>query len=219
MTRPTPPRAATIAQLLDEYQQFADLLGSLEAAAWNRTTRCSTWHVCDIAGHVVGQAVETVSGTIGTRSPDEQAAALRHLPASTLALQLLDARVKMAGLAATLDDSAWERPSLLPDFTIGQGMHSLVADTFIHADDIRNALGRPSAMGPALYTSIDFILGRLSRDKAALADPDVAPLLLLPPESITQVTGLDPHEFLLAATGRRDATSLGLPTRINIFRS
>ncbi|MEB3033299.1 maleylpyruvate isomerase family mycothiol-dependent enzyme [[Mycobacterium] nativiensis] len=219
MTRPTPQRAQTISQLLDEYQHFADLLSSIEVAAWNRATRCSKWQVCDVAGHVVGQAVETVNGTIGTRTPDQQAASLRHLPPSTLALQLLDARSKTAVLAATFDDSDWEKSSPLPYFTIGQGMHSLLADTFIHADDIRAALGRPSATGPALYTSIGFILGLHSRDKAALADQDVAPLLHLPPESIAEATGLDPHEFLLAATGRRDATSLGLPPCINVFRS
>ncbi|MEB3069887.1 maleylpyruvate isomerase family mycothiol-dependent enzyme [[Mycobacterium] vasticus] len=218
MTRPAPRRADTIARLLDEYRSFADLLSSLQPAAWNRATRCSRWQICDVAGHVVGQAVDTVNGAIGTRTPDEQAAALRHLPSSALARDLSDAAGKMAVIADTIDDSGWERSSALTQFTIGQGMHALLADTFIHADDIRAALGHPPVAGPALYAGIDFVLGVLSRDKAAVADPDVAPLLHLPPESIAAVTGSDPHEFLLAATGRRDPASLGLPPCINIFR-
>jgi hypothetical protein len=32
------------------------------------------------------------------------------------------------------------------------------------------------------------------------------------------VTGFDVHDFLLVATGRKDASDLGLPESVNIFR-
>ncbi len=107
MVRPGPDRDRTIAGLVGEYRSFAELLGALEAPDWTCETRCMGWQVRDVAGHVVGQAVDTVSGAIGSRTPDEQAAALRGESPAALAAQLRTATDSIARLATVFDDAMW----------------------------------------------------------------------------------------------------------------
>ena len=82
--RPGPDRDRTIAGLVDEYRSFAELIGALNASDWTRQTRCTGWQVRDVAGHVVGQALDTVSGVIGMLR--DAAAAAEPAVAQLLAL-------------------------------------------------------------------------------------------------------------------------------------
>jgi uncharacterized protein (TIGR03083 family) len=216
--RSGPDRAATITGLVDEYRCFAELVGALDASQWTRDTRCVGWQVRDVAGHVVGQVADTVSGAIGTRTPDDQAAALRGESPAALAARLRAATDAVAGLAAAFDDTAWSAPSPVPGLTLGQGVHALLNDAYVHGDDIRCALGLPFDDGPGLHAGLDFVLGALARDDAAAAEPAVARLLGVSPERFAQETGMAAHDFLLAATGRCDPSRLRLPESVNIFR-
>lgn len=211
-------RERTVTNLLDEYRMFAELIGALDASEWTRETRCTGWQVRDVAGHVVGQAFDTVSGTIGSRTPDEQAAALRDESPAALAARLRTAMDSFAQLATVFDDAAWSAPSPVPGLTLGQGVHALLNDAYVHGDDIRTALGLPFDTGPGLLASLDFVLGALLRDDAAAADPGVGRLLGVSSEDFTRETGMAEHDFLLAATGRSDPAHLRLPDCVNIFR-
>jgi uncharacterized protein (TIGR03083 family) len=204
--------------LIEEYDGFSKLLGALDSSDWVRGTRCTGWQVRDVAGHVVGQALDTVNGTIGTRSPDDQAAALRVESPATLVSRLDTAVDSMARLATVFDDAAWSAPSPVAGLTLGQGVHALLHDAYIHGDDIRAALGLPFDAGPGLLASLDFVLGALLRDDAAAADPAVARLLGVSAEHFTRQTGVAAHDFVLAATGRCDPARLGLPDSVNIYR-
>ncbi|OBA70099.1 translation initiation factor 2 [Mycobacterium sp. 1554424.7] len=218
ITRPGPDRAATIAGLVDQYRRFAELIGALDASEWARETRCAGWQVRDVAGHVVGQATDALSGAIGTRTPDEQAAALRGESPATLAGRLRSAADSVARLAEVLDDTAWSAPSPVPGLTLGQGVHVLLSDAYVHGDDIRAALGLAFDDGAGLHASLDFVLGALARDDEAAAEPAVARLLRVSVEDLPRQTGTAVHEFLLAATGRGDAARMGLPDSVNIYR-
>lgn len=218
IARPGPDRDRTITGLLDEYRSFAELIGGLDTSEWNRATRCTGWEVRDVAGHVVGQAADTVGGTIGTRTPAQQAAALRGESPAALAARLRAATDSVARLATLLDDAVWSAPSPVPGFTLGQGMHALLNDAYVHGDDVRAALGLPFDAGPGLYASLDFVLGALLRDSAAAADPAVAPLLTVSSERFEERTGMPVHDFLLAATGRDNLGRLELPDSVNIYR-
>lgn len=213
-----PDRGRTITGLLDEYRRFAELIGGLDVSDWTRETRCIGWQVRDVASHVVGQAADTVNGTIGSRTPDDQAAALRGESPFALAARLRAAVDSVARLATVFDDAVWSAPSPVPGLTLGQGVHALAHDAYLHGDDIRAALGLPFDAGPGLQASLDFVLGTLQRDHAAAADPAVARLLAVPSERFEHRTGMAPHDFLLAATGRCDPARLGLPGRVNIYR-
>jgi uncharacterized protein (TIGR03083 family) len=218
IVRPEPDRARTITGLLDEYHSFAELIGTLNASDWTRETRCTGWQVRDVAGHVVGQALDAVSGTIGTRTPEEQAAALRGESPTALAARLHSAMDSVARLATAFDDAAWSAPSPAPGLTLGQGVHALLNDAYVHGDDVRAALGLPFEAGPGLHASLDFVLGALLRDDAVAAEPAVARLLGVSVSHFPRQTGMAVHEFLLAATGRGDPAGLGLPDSVNIFR-
>ncbi len=218
IVRPGPDRERTVTGLLDEYRVFAELIGALDTSDWARETRCAGWQVRDVAGHVVGQAVDTVSGTIGSRTPDEQAAALRGESPAALAARLRTAIDSFTQLATVFDDAVWSAPSPVPGLTLGQGVHALLNDAYVHGDDIRAALGLPFDAGPSLLAGLDFVLGALLRDEAAAADPAVARLLGVSSEHFERQTGMAAYDFLLAATGRCDPARLGLPDCINIFR-
>lgn len=218
IVRPGLDRDRTITGLLDEYRSFAELLGALGASDWSRATRCTGWEVRDVAGHVVGQAADMIGGAIGTRTPAQQAAALRGESPAALAAQLRAATDSVARLATVLDDAVWSAPSPVPGFTLGQGMHALLNDAYVHGDDVRAALGLPFDAGPGLYASLDFVLGALLRDSAAAADPAVAPLLAVSSERFELEAGMGAHDFLLAATGRCDPGRLGMPGSVNIYR-
>lgn len=219
MRRPVLTRERTTAGLLREYQSFADLLATLDMSMWTRATRCAGWQVRDVAAHVVGQAIDTATGASGTRSADEQAASLRAHPPDGLAAQMREIGESMAGLVAAFGDDIWARPSPAPRFTVGQAIHALLMDAYVHADDIRDAVNQPSQRGEGLYDSVDFVLDVLSRDPIAAADSRVARLLAIPAAAFTTESGTDAHEFLLTATGRRDPHMLGLPETVNIFRA
>lgn len=218
LVRPGPDRDRTIAGLLDEYRSFAELIGSLNTSEWARQTRCTRWQVRDVAGHVVGQALDTVSGAIGTRTPDDQAAALRGESPTALAARLHTAMDSLARLAAAVDDAAWSAPTPVPGLSVGQGVHALLNDAYVHGDDIRAALGRPFDEGPGLHASLDFVLGALLRDDAAIAVPAVVQLLVVPADHFSEQTGIAVHDFLLAATGRSDPACLLQPDILNIYR-
>ncbi len=218
IVRPAPDRERTIAGLLDEYRSFAELIGALDDSDWTSETRCTSWQVRDVAGHVVGQAVDTIGGTIGSRTPDDQAAMLRVESPAALAAQLHAATDSIARLAAVFDAAAWSAPSPVLGLTIGQGMHALLNDAYLHGDDIRAALGLAFDAGPGLHSSLDFVLGALLRDDAAAADLAIARLLGVSTEQFAQQTGMAAHDFLLAATGRSDPARLRLPDSVNIFR-
>jgi len=222
VTRAAPDRAHTIAELLNQYELFAALLAAVDVRGWTFSSRCTGWQVRDVAAHVVGQAADVVSGAAGTRTPDQQATALRDQPPSALADRLLAAQESVRGLVTGLDDAGWDAPSAIPDLTVGQGIQTLVHDVYVHGDDIRAALRLPFDAGPGLSASLDFVLGALERglkrDNVASADPRITGLLPIPANEFASATGIDSHDFVLAATGRLDAARLDLPDSINIYR-
>lgn len=218
IVRPGPDRDQTMAGLLHQYASFTELIGGLDDSQWACQTRCTGWQVRDVAGHVVGQAIDTVSGTIGDRTPDEQAGALRGEPPTVLAARLRTAMDSLTRLMPVFDDALWSAPSPVPGITIGQGMHSLLLDAYVHGDDIRAALGLALDTGPGLRASLDFVLGALLRDVTAAAEPAIAQLLATPADRFSEETGIAAHDFVLAATGRCEPARLPLPDTINIFR-
>lgn len=212
-------RERTTVGLLREYQNFSDLLARLDMSMWTRATRCAGWQVRDVAAHVVGQAIDTVTGASGTRSADEQAASLRAQPPNDLAAQMRQIGESTAGLLTAFGDDMWVRPSPAPRFTVGRAIHAVLMDAYVHADDIRDAINQPSDLREGLYDSLDFVLDILSRDPIIAADSHVVRLLAIPAAAFPKESGIDAHKFLLAATGRRDPRMLGLPETVNIFRA
>jgi uncharacterized protein (TIGR03083 family) len=203
--------------LLDSYDGFTQMLRHLDADAWATSTRCTGWEVRDVAGHVVGLANDAATGVPGSRTPEEQAAALRDHEPADLADQLGATVASLRALMVVLDDAAWEGPSGVPDTTLAQGVHGLWWDTYAHADDIHAALGFGADRGPGLAASVDYLAYQLTKRGWG---PATLALDGLPAIDIgaggTKVTG-DPYDFVLVAAGRADAATMGLDPTVNVY--
>lgn len=216
MNPPNPTPAELLDVLAGEYTAFADLTASLTEAEWSAPTRCTTWQVRDVTGHVVCGATESLEGTIGSRTPDEQAASLRDATPAEAASLLRAAFPRLISLLEPLDEPAWRSPSPVPGRTLYNGVLTLCYDTFVHHDDIRVALGLPRRRGPGLAASVAWLCEELARlERGPLrVEPDG-----LPPRRIGDggptVTG-DPLSFVMAASGRTDPASLGLEEKVNV---
>ena len=211
------PRQETGTGLLDEYAAFATLLESLEPHDWRAPTRCEGFEVRDVAGHVVGLTEDVAAGVPGSRTAEQEAASLRDLTPAEVAGRLRAAAASIRALFDVLDDAAWNAPSPVPDLTLGEGVLTLWYDAYVHGDDIRAAIGRPSETGPGLGASVQYLA-------AMLTDRDWGPATLVlegqPRLDVgaggPEVRG-DALEFVLAATGRLDPSKLGLDETVNIY--
>jgi uncharacterized protein (TIGR03083 family) len=218
----TLPRTDVVPGLLAELEAFGELIGPLDAADWDRPTRCDGWAVRDVAAHVVGSIADVVSGQLeGLGSPEvtarEVAERTGRSPAE-LAQELAAVTKLAADLAAVFDDDSWEAPG--PggyDGTLGQGVEALWYDTYLHADDVRAALGRDPARGAGLRASVHHVAHELDKEgwgPATLAFDGI--------EEVAVGSGGAAHtgdalEFVLVATGRADPSALGRGAPVNIY--
>jgi uncharacterized protein (TIGR03083 family) len=204
-----------------ELKSFSELVRSLDDKAWETPSRCEGWTVGDVARHVVGGMADVVSGKLeglGSpevterevqerrgRSQEEVAAELDQVTA--VALQLLDG----------FDDTAWEGPSP-GDYegTLGSGVEALYYDAYLHADDMRAALGQSSERGPGLRASVSHLAEQLENagwGPATLAFDEVGEFQV--GRGGKRVQG-DALTFVLAATGRLDPGKAGFDV-VNVY--
>ncbi|ACY97353.1 MULTISPECIES: maleylpyruvate isomerase family mycothiol-dependent enzyme [Thermomonospora] len=211
---PTP--ADLVQGLAEEYAAFADLIEPLSEAEWSAPTRCTGWEVRDVAGHVTLGAVESLDGTIGERSPDEQAKALRGSSPAEVAGLLRGAAPRLIRFLSGLDEQAWRSPSPVPGRTIFNGVLTLWYDAFVHTDDVLVALGRPRRRGAGLAAAVAWLrqeLHRLGRGPLRLE------LDGLPSQQIGTggpVIAADPMDFVMAASGRSDPAAIGADRTLNV---
>src|SRR5262249_36973413 len=207
---------------LAELDNFGELLRSLRPADLDAPTRCDGWDVRDVAGHMVGQVTDVVNGRLeglGTPEVTEREAKERaDRSAAQLADELAEGRAGVATLADAVDDAAWNAP-VANDFegTLGEGVLALWFDGYVHADDIRAALGAPSVGGEGLRGSIHWVAVGLDRrgwGPATLSLDGVDVIEV--GRGGEKITG-DPYEFLLVATGRANPSTLGFDESVNIF--
>ena len=203
--------------VLDEYESFATLIASLDAKAWSTPTRCAGFEVRDVAGHVVGLAEDVVKGVPGSRNAEEEAASVRGDTPVQASARLFAAIESLRPLLDALDDDMWAGPSGVPDLTFGRGVLLLWYDAFVHADDIRAALGMPSESGPGLAASVEYLAGELTKNgwgPATLAFDGT------PRHDIgaggREISG-DPMQFVLVATGRAEPATIGLEPGVSIY--
>ena len=189
--------------LLDDLDRFEQLVRNIGPADWDRATRCAGWTVGDVARHVVGAFADVVAGRMdGLGSPEvterEVAERAGRSPVE-LADECAEVRTSVAGMLPLFDDAAWASPA--PggyDGTLGDGVEALWFDTWLHADDIRNAVGRPTETGSGLAGGISHVTFELAKRGWTGDAPDD-----------------DAMAWILSATGRT-ATRPGL---INIYGS
>jgi uncharacterized protein (TIGR03083 family) len=218
----TLPRTEVLPGLVAELEAFGELIGPLDATAWSSSTRCEGWAVADVAAHVVGSIADVTSGQLeGLGSPEATAREVAERQGRSPAelVQELVAVTKVAAdIGAAFDDASWEAPA--PggyDGTLGQGIEALWYDTYLHADDIRAALGRSSLRGSGLRASVHHVaheLGKQGWGPATLAFEGIEEV---PVGGGGARRAGDALQFVLVATGRADAAALGPDGPIDIY--
>jgi uncharacterized protein (TIGR03083 family) len=143
------------AGLLAELDRFEALLRSLKADDRDAASRCEGWSVGDVAAHLIGTMADITAGRfdgLGTPEVTErEVVERRDRSLKELADECVEVRGGMAGLLPLFDDAAWSAPA--PggyDGTLAEAAEALWCDAFVHADDIRAAVGRPTELGPGL---------------------------------------------------------------------
>ena len=215
-------RTTVLAGIPAELGAFGQLLGSLHAHDLATPSRCAGRTVADIAGHVIGTAVDLAQGRLegqGTpvvtrRQADERAG---RTP-KELADELGTAGPALSALLASLPGDAWRGPAPRnPGHTLGFGVEAIWYDAYLHGDDIRDALGLPSARGDGLRCAVHHVAGHLEHQgwgPATIALKGIERIEI--GGGGPEITG-DPLEFVLAATGRRDPSVLGFDPTINVY--
>jgi uncharacterized protein (TIGR03083 family) len=209
-------RTEVVEGLFAEYDAFAELIAPLTTDAWRTPTRCAGWQVRDVAGHVIGNIVDSMTGEIGKRTPDEQARAFRGGTPAELAARLVETTAGIRPFFESLSDDDWAKPSPVAGRDLGNGVLTLWYDVFVHADDIRTALGRPSERGPGMQASVHWLAGeleRLERGPATIALDGIGERAI---GSGGPVLRGDPMRFVLVATGRSDPAEFGMDESINV---
>lgn len=205
-----------------ELGSFAELLRSLSDPDLEAPTRCDGWAVGDVAGHVVGTVVDVTVGNLdGQGTPpvtDRQARERRGRSADQLADELDAARPTLMSILTSFDAEAFSGLSPLdPSYTLGFALEAIWYDAYLHADDIRAALGRPSERGAGLRCAVHHVAGYLEHRGS---EPMTLALVGLEPVPVAgggSETTADPLDFVLAVTGRRDPRGLGLDPRLNVY--
>lgn len=220
----TLPREVVVPGMLAQYAAFSQMVSGLTDAEWRVPSRCEGWTTADIAGHVVGQLTDVASLRLdGLGSPEvtsRQVGERRGKAPKELA-QELDSSVEIAGaLASAFDDQSWLAPPPGGSAaSVGFGLESLWFDTYLHADDIRAALGRPRVRGDGIRPSLSHISQVLSDQgwgpgELALDD---APVFPVSGGGGRMING-DALTFILASTGRGKPEDFGLDDSVNIYR-
>jgi len=217
-------REVVVPGMLAEYRSFAELVRGLSADDWETRSRCEGWRVADVAAHVIGQLTDVVNlrleglGTpeVTTRQVDDH----RGRTPAELADEL-DASVKVAGdLGASFDDAAWVAPAPPgANGTLGFGLEALWFDTYLHADDMRAALGTSTPSAEGVAPSLSHIAQVLTDQGWGPADLAFEGFARFPVGGGggRTVSG-DAFGFILASTGRGDPASFGLDESVNIYR-
>jgi uncharacterized protein (TIGR03083 family) len=212
-----PPRQATIEGAIAEYGAFAALLDGLTPAQWETATRCTGWRVRDVAGHVLGGAADIIAGAVGGRTADEQARAHGGGSPVETARDLREASGRVRKALERLDDAVWSLPSPMGDRNVGEAVLSLWHDTFVHADDIRAALGLPPDRGPGLEATVRWLRLALERrgwGPARLVLDGLGTYAI--GEGGPELRG-DPMTFVLVATGRAEPERFGADAGVNVY--
>lgn len=219
----TLPREEVVAGFSDELVRFADLLRTIDAKEWKAPSRCDGWTAADVAGHVTGQLADIVNGRfdgLGTPEVTERQVVERRAKSPDEMADELDEAAKIGNdILTSFDDAAWAGPAPagVPG-TLGAGVEGLWFDAWVHADDIRAAIGRPSEPGPGVRASVSHLADLLTDKGWGPATIAVSGLEEFPVSGGggQRVEG-DPITFVLVASGRTDASALGLDPAVNVY--
>jgi uncharacterized protein (TIGR03083 family) len=218
-------RTDVVAGTADGLGRFEGLLRSLDDQAWHTRTRCEGWTVADVSAHVVGTMAIIASGRLDEFADpghvEREVAARKGRSPEELADELRDAGKVATDLLGVFDDEAWNGPPPVDagGATLGRAVEAIWYDLYLHAQDIREALGRaPDRDDPGLRVAVSHVADTLDQQgwRPATLALDGVPEFQVSGGG-ERITG-DAYDFVLAATGRADPSTFGLDESVNIYR-
>jgi uncharacterized protein (TIGR03083 family) len=220
----TLPRDQVVKGFTEDLAAFGALVRSLEPDELGVPTRCEGWSTGDVAAHVIGGLADVVGGRFdGLGTPEvtaRQVAERRGRTAEELATELDEVAIGARGLLDAFDEDAWNAPAPAGlASTVGSGVEALWYDAFLHGDDVRAAIGKPSVRGEGIRASVSHIAEILTShgwEPATIALDGIEPFEVSGGGGRT--VGGDALAFILVATGRADPTPLDLDETVNIYR-
>jgi uncharacterized protein (TIGR03083 family) len=218
-------RTVVVPGMFAEYGAFAELLRGLSDEDWQVSSRCEAWSVADVAGHVVGQLSDVTALRLdGLGTPevtDRQVKERRGRSQVELAEELEGSTKAATDLIGAFDDDAYNTEGPQGNGqTLGFGLESLWFDTFLHADDIRAALGQTTRAMAAYAPSVSHISQVLTEQgwHPACIRLNGLDEFRVAGGGEDRVIAGEPMEFILVSTGRADPSTLGLDPTVNIYR-
>jgi uncharacterized protein (TIGR03083 family) len=219
----TLPREEVVAGFTDELARFGELVRTIDAKEWRTPSRCDGWTAADVAGHVTGQLADIVNGRFdGLGTPEvtqRQVEERRSKTPDEIADELAEATKIGLDIMSSFDDAAWAGPAPagVPG-TLGEGVEGLWFDAWVHADDIRAAIGRPSEPGPGVRASVSHLADLLTQREWGPATIAVSGIEAFPVSGGggQRIEG-DAITFVLVASGRTEASALGLDPSVNVY--
>jgi uncharacterized protein (TIGR03083 family) len=180
--------------LLDELDRFGALVGGLSDEQWAMPSRCESWTVADVAAHLIGTMTDVAAGRLdGLGTPEvtqREVEERKGKSPAELAAECAEGRDAAAALLPAFDDATWDGPA--PggyDGSLGEAVEALWYDAYVHADDIRAAIGTDTVSGPGLGAATSHVLNHLEKLGWSGDIPDGPGAA---------------HHFVLAATGRAE---------------
>ena len=216
------PRTEVVEGYTNELSTFEELVRTLDDRQATTPTRCEGWTVSDVVAHVAGTLAAVTAGDFddfGTQAGvDRRVAERRGRSLGELADELETLQKAGSDILATFDDSLWAGPAprdLAP--TLGDGVEALWYDTYVHAEDIRAAVGLPPERGPGLRASVSHLAVLLTQKGWGPATLELDGLEPFPVGDGGPAVKGDPLTFVLAATGRADPALAGLDASVNVY--
>ena len=216
------PREEVIPGFIAELGRFEDLVRSVDEEQWRSPSRCEGWTAADVAAHVTGQMADIVNGRFdGLGTPEvtqRQVDERREKTPAQMADELAEITKVGTDILNAIDEAAWAGPSPAGGGTLGDGVEALYYDAWMHADDIRAAIGRPTEPGPGVRASVAhlaFLLTEKGWGPATIA-VDGQDEFAVSGGGGTRITG-DAVDFVLAASGRIPASKIGQDASINVY--
>ena len=218
----TLPREEVVAGLNDELGQFEALVRSLDLGEWAAPSRCTGWSTGDVAGHVIGQLADITAGRFdGLGTPEVTARQVderRGRTPTELADELAAVTVVANAILGSFDEAAWNGPGPAGGGTLGDGVEALWCDALLHADDIRDAVGRTPEMGPGVRGAVSHLAEVLTGQGYPPATLELDGLQQFVVSGGGPVIKGSPEVFVLVATGRAAPDVLGLDETVNVYR-
>lgn len=199
-----------------ERARLLEYLRELPEQAWDEPSLCEGWKVRDVVAHLVGNVDDAVNLRLENfGAPEFNQRQLEERAARTPAELLAEWDEKAPILDAIAEGSTAEQWDAMLDplpMTLGQGAQRLLEDLWVHAHDIRLALGDPAVPGPGMRAVLEVVSWDLparltqiapSVGRVTIDAGDGLPLEAVAGDGESVLVSGDPVALALAGTGRR----------------